>query len=192
MVINLNCAAILEKFKYHKEIKEKLLSLINNSFSNHMQNDVYGDDIQRLDWSKNLDYSREWVKYVKPKLEEHFNKCAQILNYEKCEVNGMWYQQYFKNDTHTWHIHGENYTGVYYLELPKNSPKTELLDQVNINNKITIQAIEGDIVIFPSFIIHRSPRIVSNTRKTIISFNLNFTKIKESILPFLNNDVKIM
>lgn len=192
MVINLNCAAILKHFEYHKEVKHKLLSLINNAHSDHMKNDIYGDNIERLDWSKNLDHNRDWIKYVKPKLEKHFNKCAKILNYEKCEVHGMWYQQYFKNNTHTWHVHGENYTGVYYLELPKNSPKTELLDQIDINKKITIEAKEGDVVIFPSFIIHRSPKITSNLRKTIISFNLNFPKIKESILPFLNNNVKIV
>jgi predicted 2-oxoglutarate/Fe(II)-dependent dioxygenase YbiX len=99
----------------------------------------------------------------------------------------MWYQQYIQNDTHTWHIHGENYTGVYYLELPKDSPKTELIDQLDLNKKISIEAIEGDVIIFPSFIIHRSPKITNNLKKTIISFNLNFTKVKESIFSKLND-----
>lgn len=187
MIINLNCAAILKNFKYHKEIKENLLTLINNSYSDRMQNDLYGDNINRLDWSLNLNYNRKWIEYVKHKLEEHFNECAELLNYEKCEVNGMWYQQYIQNDTHTWHIHGENYTGVYYLELPNNSPKTELIDQLDINKKITIEATEGDVIIFPSFIIHRSPKITNNLKKTIISFNLNFTKVKESIFSKLND-----
>jgi hypothetical protein len=192
MVINLNCAAVLKKFDCHKEVKEKLLSMINESWSYRMTNDSYGDNINRLDWSENTNFDREWVKFIKPKLEKHFNECAKSLNYENCNINGIWYQQYIKEDTHTWHIHGENYTGVYYLELPENSSKTELLDQIDINKKITINAKEGDVVIFPSFIIHRSPKIVSNIKKTIISFNLNFSKIRESILPFLNNNVKIM
>ena len=187
MVINLNCAAILKKFNCHKDIKEKLLSLINESWSYHMTNDPYGDNINRLDWSENLNFNREWVKFIKPKLEKHFNECAEILNYEKCDIHGIWYQQYIKDDTHTWHIHGENYTGVYYLELPQNSPKTELVDQLDINKKITIDAIEGDVVIFPSFIIHRSPKITNDLKKTIISFNLNFTKVKESVFLRLNS-----
>jgi len=187
MIINLNCAAILKKFKYHKEIKENLLTLINNAYSDHMQNDFYGDDINKLDWSKNLNYNREWIQYVKPKLEEHFNECAASLNYETCEVNGMWYQQYVKNNTHTWHVHGENYTGVYYLEFPEDSPKTELVDQLNLNKKIIIEAVEGDVVIFPSFIIHRSPKVISDLRKTIISFNLHFTKVKDSVFSTLNS-----
>ena len=182
MVIKLNCAAILKKLDCHKQVKEKLLSMINESYSDHMENHFYGDNINRLDWSKNLNYNREWVKFIKPKLEKHFNKCAEDLNYEKCDVNGMWYQQYIKDNTHTWHVHGDNYTGVYYLELPENSPKTELLDQIDIKNKITINAKEGDVVIFPSFIIHRSPKIINNLRKTIISFNLNFPKVKDSVV----------
>jgi len=156
MIINLNCAAILKKFKYHKEIKENLLTLINNAYSDHMQNDFYGDDINKLDWSKNLNYNREWIQYV-------------------------------KNNTHTWHVHGENYTGVYYLEFPKDSPKTELVDQLNLNKKIIIEAVEGDVVIFPSFIIHRSPKVISDLRKTIISFNLHFTKVKDSVFSTLNS-----
>ena len=192
--IKLTTTGLLKPFEYHNIMKDTLMTMIEKSYNDNLnvKDDYYGDEIHRLDWSKNLDYDREWVKYIKPRLQEHFEICANDLNYKGCKIKGLWYQQYIKNNTHGWHIHGENYTGVYYLELPKNSPKTELLDQVNINNKIIIQAVEGDIVIFPSFIIHRSPKIVSNTRKTIISFNLNFTKIKESILPFLNNDVKIM
>ena len=186
MIIKLNCAAVLQRFKYHEDVKENLLKLINNSYSDHMQNDYYGDDINRLDWSLNLNYNREWIRYIKIKLEEHFNECAKLLNYDACKVNGMWYQQYVQNNTHTWHIHGENYTGVYYLELPSDSPKTELVDQLDISKKITIQANEGDIVIFPSFIIHRSPKIKSDLKKTIISFNLNFTKVKDSIFSQLN------
>ena len=186
MVIKLNCAAILKQLDCHREVKEKLLSMIDQSWSYNMTNDFYGDNINRCDWSENLNYNREFVKFIKPKLEKHFNECAETLNYEKCEVNGMWYQQYIKDNTHTWHIHGENYTGVYYLELPENSPKTELLDQIDINNKITINAKEGDVVIFPSFIIHRSPKIINNLRKTIISFNINFTKVKDSVLLSLN------
>ena len=77
---------------------------------------------------------------------------------------------------HNWHIHGENYTGVYYLELPDDTPKTELIDQYD--KKITVKANEGDIVIFPSFIIHRGPKVLNDSRKTIISFNLEFEDIE--------------
>ena len=187
--IKLSTTALLKTFKYHNQIKENLLSKINNSYNDNLnvKDQYYGDEIHRLDWSKNLDYSREWIQLVKPKLEEHFNECANDLNYQNSEIRGMWYQQYTKNNTHGWHTHGENYTGVYYLEFPKGSPKTELIDQYNINKKTIINAKEGDVVIFPSFIIHRAPKVINDIRKTIISFNLQFNLIDEKIFPIIDN-----
>ena len=187
--IKIQTTALLKPFKYHNQIKENLLSKINNSYNDNLINkdQYYGDEIHRLDWSKNLDYSREWIKFIKPKLEEHFNDCANDLNYQNCKVKGIWYQQYTKNNKHGWHTHGENYTGVYYLELPKGSPKTELIDQYNINKKITINAKEGDIVIFTSFIIHRAPKVTKDIKKTIISFNLEFNLINPSIFSTINS-----
>jgi len=76
---------------------------------------------------------------------------------------------------------------VYYLELPDNAPKTELIDQYNINKKITVDAKEGDIVIFPSFVIHRAPKMLTDDRKTIISFNLEFDIINEIIFSIIDN-----
>lgn len=187
--IEIGSIALLKKFKYHDNIKKELLEKINSSHSDvlKVKDQYYGDSIKRLDWSKNLEYDREWVKFVKPKLEEHFNQCALNLHYQKCEVRGIWYQQYVKNDNHGWHIHGENYTGVYYLEFPDVAPKTELIDQFNIHKKISVDAKEGDIIIFPSYIIHRSPVVINDIRKTIISFNLEFSLINSDIFSIIDN-----
>lgn len=181
--INLSTLALQEPFFYHSQIKEKLLDLINKTQSENIlnQNEYYGDSINRLDWSKNNDFNREWVKYLQPYLQEQFNKFASVLNYDKPVIKKLWFQQYVQNDYHGWHIHGDNYTGVYYLDFPKGSSKTELIDQKDINKKITVNAKEGDIIIFPSFIIHRSPKIKENIKKTIISFNIEMNLIKSSI-----------
>jgi hypothetical protein len=180
--IKLNATALLKPFKYHNEIKDTLRSMIETSDNEtiRFEDNDYGDEIHRLDWSKYADWDREWVQYLAPKLLEHFLICANDLNYHGCLIKGMWYQQYVKNSMHNWHIHGENYTGVYYLELPDNTPKTQLLDQYD--KKITVQANEGDIVIFPSFIMHRGPKVLNNSRKTIISFNLEFEDIKSEYI----------
>ena len=57
----------------------------------------------------------------------------------------------------------------------------------NIKRKITVDAKEGDIVIFPSFINHRAPKMQSDTRKTIISFNLQFELIQDNIFKIIDN-----
>mgnify|MGYP000719227115 CR=1 FL=1 len=171
--IKVETTALLKPFKYHNQIKENLLSKINNSYNDNLnvKDQYYGDQIHRLDWSKNLDYSREWIQLVKPKLEEHFYECANNLNYQSCEVRGMWYQQYTKNNTHGWHIHGENYTGVYYLEMNHGSPATEIYDGDKV---IQPEVNEGELCIFPSTIIHRAPSFATDARKTIISFNTSY------------------
>ena len=188
--IKIQTTALLKPFKYHNQIRENLLLKINNAYSDklNVKDDYIYDEIDRLDFSKSSDYySREWVQLVKPKLEEHFNECAKDLNYQICTLHNIWYQQYSINNTHGWHTHGENYTGVYYLQFPKGSPKTELIDQYNIRKKITINAKEGDIVIFPSFIVHRAPKVLLNIKKTIISFNLQFDFINPDVLPTINS-----
>ena len=104
------------------------------------------------------------------------------MNHGSPLIKKVWFQQYNKDDYHGWHIHGDNYTGVYYLDFPRGSTPTELIEQGSLN-KITIKAKEGDILIFPAFIIHRSPRIVKDIQKTIISFNIEMYSVNSSIFP---------
>ena len=181
--IKIQTTALLKPFKYHNQIKKNLLSKINNAFSDklNVKDDYIYDEIDRLDFSKSSDYSREWVQLVKPKLEEHFNECAKDLNYQICTLHNIWYQQYSINNTHGWHTHGENYTGVYYLEM-KDGPKTQVFD----NKIIELPVSEGDIVIFPSFLVHKAPINKDTNRKTIISFNVNFDGLRNELLEKIN------
>jgi len=145
------------------------------------------DNISKVDWENHSDFDRPWVKQLLPSLSNKLAEMAYFIGYGGIEMKAVWYQQYLKNSIHGWHVHSENYTGVYYLEFPKGSPKTELIDQYNINRKITINAKEGDVVIFPSFIIHRAPKVINDVKKTIISFNLQFNLINEKIFSIIDN-----
>ena len=70
-----------------------------------------------------------------------------------------------QNSTHGWHIHGRNYTGVYYLQFD-GSAKTQIWN----NEVINLNCEEGDIVMF---VIYDTQSTVQNSNtKTIISFNL--------------------
>ena len=188
--IKLETAALLGSFTPHKELKPKLLKLLQHT---KKDNEVLGGNFKSLskkysqdkittDWSQSEDLSRPWTQLLYPFLKNHFNQCAIKLNYQTFKMHNLWFQQYKKGDTHGWHLHGNNYTGVYYLELPEEATKTELINQFSHDEKITIDATEGQIIIFPSFIIHRSPRIIKDVRKTIISFNIDFMLIQPSLL----------
>tara|TARA_Y100001951_G_C11213855_1_gene224595 strand:+ start:166 stop:765 length:600 start_codon:yes stop_codon:yes gene_type:complete len=188
--IKLETSALLESFTYHQQLKSKLLKLINQA---KRDKEVLGDDYKFLskvyskdklmtDWSQSEDLNRPWTKLICPFLKKHFNNCAFQLDYQHSKIRNLWFQQYEKGDTHGWHIHGNNYTGVYYLELPVEASKTELINQFNQNRKMMIDAIEGQIIIFPSFIVHRSPKMIKDVRKTIISFNIDFVLVQPSLL----------
>jgi len=172
--INLECYGFQDHFKHHAKIKNKLIKLLNtaqNDFDCHPN-----DKIDYLDWQNSENMERPWVKFIIPLLGEHFLKTIKHLKLNKVHIKNLWFQKYKKNGVHNWHVHSNNYTGVYYLKFPKGATKTQL---VNKNKILEINAKEGDLVIFPSFVIHRSPKIIDNIEKIIISFNLDFDKIDD-------------
>lgn len=185
----LNTPCLLDSFKEHKKIKNKLISLIKETKSDFLEqkDDYYGDLIHRLDWSQSTNNNRKWVKYILPFLQNHFENYAKKLGYEKVDVTNIWFQQYNKNGKHGWHTHAQNYTGVYYIKFSNKDAKTELIDPFSQNKKIIINAKEGDIVIFPSYVIHRATEQKQDSKKIIVSFNINFTKILPSLFNKIDN-----
>jgi hypothetical protein len=181
-IIKLNSICLINKFKKHNFYKKDLLNIfkLEKNFIDK-KDEYYTDNIHKLDWYNSSNFNREWVKLIIKDLQCHFESCLKILNFQKVFINNIWFQQYGKNGTHGWHIHGDSYTGVYYVDFKKNYAKTELINPMD-NKKIIINAKEGDIIIFPSFIIHRSALQKVDKTKTIISFNLSFDNICKEYL----------
>jgi hypothetical protein len=175
-------------FEQHSVLKEKILSAMETTASDTLQNKdaYYNDNIQKLDWSKSDDTTRPWVQLLMPDLQTTFNKVANSIGYQQCLIKDLWFQQYVTGNTHGWHTHGHNFTGVYYLEFSKNSPVTELINPFTQADLLIPDVAEGDIIIFPSFTIHRAPVITNDIRKTIISFNLEFDGILTTLLDQIN------
>lgn len=175
MKIPLKTFALLLPYKKHTSIKNELLALINQAdFETVKKQDQYFSDyITKCDWYKRNEERRSWVQFFIQDFQKQLDKNALYFGYNHFIINDLWFQQYEKNSRHGWHVHGSAYTGVYYLELNKSDPLTEIIDPFNNNKKITIPANEGDIVIFPSGVIHQCPLLKKKTRKTIISFNID-------------------
>jgi len=94
------------------------------------------------------------------------------LGYDDAKIFKWWFQQYRKNDTHSWHTHGKsNWAIVYYVELPEEAPPTLFLNLYN-HEIIEPGVSEGDVIIFPANMPHTSPPNKSNERKTIIAMNV--------------------
>lgn len=86
-----------------------------------------------------------------------------------------WFQQYIQGSDFGWHNHDGHFGVIYYVELPEVKEATEFLDYG------TFPVKEGDIIFFPTFLVHRSPIIESNLRKTILACNIKYEVDREYI-----------
>ena len=170
----LDCPFIITPLKQHLEIKDKLLDAINRQESDHLAEEQDDMDISRCDWRLGRwDYEREWFKILRDPLVATLDEVTKELGYAYFKIMEIWFQQYQQASHHGWHVHGHNWTNVYFLELPKDSPRTQYINPFNQNDIHTFDVQEGDILTFPSFVIHRAPANQSSDRKTIVSWNMD-------------------
>ena len=168
----INCPIVVDHVLSHKNCRDNLLSLIKQSSGGKICN--HHDQISSTDF-----FCQNAKKLYQPLILSMIDiivlKMTKEFFYE-CGRNptALWYQQYQKNDTHSWHNHANGQSTlsiIYYLELPKGTPGTEFKDP--FTKRIHRPKVkEGDIIMFPSFVDHRSPQNRSNQTKTIISMNL--------------------
>lgn len=157
----------------HNHIKNDLL----NHFSNiDLPTEIPEQKviISNTDWYQDR-WNKEkcWYQFFKPFLFSYLDSLILELGYDRYTLKEIWFQQYCQNSEHNWHVHdGCNFANVYYLELDKDSPATEFKNPVT-GQTFFIEVKEGDIITFPSSLIHRSPKNHSQHRKTIVSWNLD-------------------
>jgi hypothetical protein len=169
----LECSYIISKFNKHNDLKCELLQLIDQTSAESVIAAPAEVNISRTDWNHSLDNNRKWVKKLFDDLMTHMLNSYQELGFDNFTLGEIWFQQYYQSSQHGWHIHGRNFTNVYYLELPKDTPRTELLVPYDKTSKLILDVNEGDTVVFPSFVLHRAPPNQSINRKTIVSFNVD-------------------
>lgn len=173
--IKIECPCLIKNFDYHKEIKQNLLNLINQSNYSPLNDPGCETDITKTDWHLSKDFNRPWVKYLSNFLLDPMLQIYKDLGYDGYTLHELWFQQYEQLSGHGWHTHSANFTNVYYLDMPDDAPKIQIVNAYNQVEIVELDVKEGDIVVFPSFVIHRSPKNLSNNKKTIISFNTNIT-----------------
>ncbi len=170
-LVSVECFYYKCKFLAHEQLKPILLEQINNSQTEEYK---FHRSVSKVDWTSSALQDREWVKIISEPLISYMDVIGHVAGYKEVAIHDIWFQQYKKLDIHPWHVHGQQFVGVYYLELEKNSPKTEYIVP-NGKHVMQFDITEGDIVVFPSSLVHRAPLVESDNRKTIISWNFNFT-----------------
>ena len=164
----------IEKFPEHEKYRDQTLKLINSDRYQKNLKDKDGDTMNIFsDWGQD-EYSRKlyWRDIGRP-IFKFIENVTTEMGYINASMNNFWYQQYIKGGKHGWHVHEHcMFTSVYYLEFPEGSPRTEFKN--TMTNEVFVPDVEeGDVMIFPSFIAHRSPINDTNNRKTILSWNIN-------------------
>jgi hypothetical protein len=177
MIEKIQVPVLLSSFKAHSSVKNDILKCIDNDNVNSI---IEGDDyISKTDWNVPLENNRTYFQYLTTPLVEHLKEAYGTVGVTGFKIHNIWYQQYNENSMHDWHNHAEcQYTNVYFLELNDSSLSTEIKDPFDFNKTIQYNVQEGDILSFPSFLLHKSPKNVSNTRKTVIAFNTSFLTYK--------------
>lgn len=151
--------------------KNKLIDKINLTPS---KKEFKNDSIYSTDWKIETNVKREYLDLFLSINQEHFTETSSYFNCNKVELLNFWFQTYVKNNYHKKHNHEGHYSCVFYVELPNSSISTHFYIP-NSNKKFYFKDVkEGDIILFPSLIFHESPLIEKESKKTIISANMNF------------------
>lgn len=151
----------IKSVENHEEFKWKILDLI----------EIYKieQDIQPNKAGYYYDFGQKWNRPYKEVFYEATWKIiddyAKSLGCVTDQHDALWFQQYVQGTTFGWHNHNKSVALIYYVELPDEEDKTDFY------NFDSIPVKEGDVIIFPSYLVHRSKPLQTNKRKTIISCN---------------------
>lgn len=103
---------------------------------------------------------------------EHYKNIHTDMILPGGYVEHHWFNQYRTGDRQGWHTHPTISTSnIYYVDLPDKKYSTEFY----LGGKaVQLDVQEGDLVTFPSYLMHRAPLIRDrDVTKTIISFGFS-------------------
>ena len=124
---------------------------------------------------------QNWVLiiYIRPYLKQFCN--ITHSPYKELHITSMWYHRYYDNSEFQVHQHGSiGWSAIIYLEFDPNVHEGTLFYSPSgiynpWNGSLALKCPkinEGDMIIFPCNILHKSLKNTSNKRRTIISFNM--------------------
>lgn len=176
IIKNLDSFCIVNKIKEHKQNKDKLLKFIDDMPKSSFKSNR--EDVSKTDWNLPKETKRDYLEFFYDIVTPYMDTMKDEMHCDNWQINNGWYQQYTGDNEHKWHNHpGTNFSNVYFLEMPEKQMQTQFYNLLT-KNIITFDLEEGDLLTFPAHLLHRSDKINSMKRKTIISFNSDFKDVR--------------
>lgn len=152
----------------HNDIKEKILEGISEmGIHSHI---IADQCISNTDWHLGQHVNRPYADLFIEAIQESLLEFSSNLE-GRAELDNYWFQQYNKGDYHGWHRHSRcMYSCVYYVNLPNKEVATKF--KFN-NEEFSINVEEGQVLIFPAYLQHCSPKNNFDDTKTVIAFNIS-------------------
>ena len=150
--------------------KQNLINLIYKIPINPLE--TKGEKISHQDFNLPKNTKKDYIDYFNKNIFEGFAKnFCNFMQMNRIEITDLWFQVYEKGDFHNFHTHMRtNFTNVFYLNLKDKNMNTK----IKLNSKdYSIFVEEGDILSFPGYYPHSSPKNKYNESKIIISFNMD-------------------
>lgn len=164
---------VVSVIKFHieewKNKKDHILGMIpsENDAEKHIKFTDYFE-------SNSNEYKSLILELFKPYILE-FHKIAK---YKFNGVTSIWCQKYNSRDYHVPHDHGSlGYSCIFYAKMNQEHKGTLFFSPFNneegYHETSSIPVVEGDLIIFPSNLMHMAPPHDSDEERVIISLNLS-------------------
>jgi hypothetical protein len=157
-----------KKIKMQEAMKHQVFSTIND-------NDILNFCSDRSNYRN---YSNDFLSIFKDELEEF----GQELKLESFKIEDVWTVEYHTGQYHSIHTHGNgNLSAVLYFDQDEiEHSSTHFVvgtDYITNTTEIVSPPVkEGEIIIFPSHILHFTTPNNSKKTRRIISFDITFIK----------------
>ena len=133
-----------------------------------------GQNLENTDWYLPSDRRRTYLEPVMQDLDIALQKLHDATYFDMPSskfaprIVNYWFQQYGLGNFHDWHVHDVMYAAIIYVELDKGAETRFRIK--GEEHKMPIE--EGQILLFPGLVPHRSPLNTTGKRKTSIALNI--------------------
>ena len=163
-VLRISCARWDEK-------KPTLLSLVD------WDDPDYRNATHISDYHHNMQSGCSYTQSFCNLMYEELDAVLSHFHIEELQIGNLWGQRYFGADYMPAHTHGAvGLSAVLYVDFDKGSHAgTRFMSPIHnymgvmMYHEMSVQ--EGDLVVFPSYLMHDAPASGSDAPRTIFSFN---------------------